>query len=38
MALINLLASLCYELAQGCSIDKLYETAKTLDSKDSGIS
>lgn len=24
VALINLLASLCFELAQGCSVDKLY--------------
>ncbi len=39
MALINLLASLCFELAQGCSIDKLYyEAAERLDSNDSGIS
>lgn len=41
MALINLLASLSFELAQGCSTDKLnYETsysAKGLDSNNSGI-
>lgn len=42
MALINLPASLSFEVAQACSTDKLYyETSystKTLDSNDSGIS